>query len=111
MERSDIMETLNVVILSGSCCNPILAGVDSKVEKRVQEIAKDEGLEVVIKTITISSIAFGGLGMGKENGDAVRSLISSKGMSVLPIVFFNNKIAFYGGMPTENVIREKIRAR
>lgn len=108
MGESNIMEILNVVILSGSCCNPLVAITDKKVEKRVREIANEAGIEVQFSTIKISDIAFTGLGMGKENSDAVRSLISSKGMSVLPIVFFNNKIAFYGGVPSVNVICEKM---
>lgn len=105
------MDELKVIILSGSCCNPALAATDSKVESRIRQIAEEEGLKVMVNTIKISSVAFGGLGMGKENSDAVRSLISSKGMSVLPIVFINNKIAFYGGMPTADFIREKIREK
>jgi hypothetical protein len=108
MEANNMMDVLNVVILSGSCCNPILASTDSKVEERIREIAKEEKIDVKVKLIKISNIAFGGLGMGKANSEAVRSLFSSKGISALPIVFFNNEIAFYGGIPSASVIREKM---
>lgn len=108
MERGGNVKAVNVVILSGSCCYPQLAKLDDKVQARIKEIADRKQLQLNIKVITISSAAFSGLGLGKEIGDTVRRLMSSKGMSVLPVVIFNTEIAFYGGLASIGLIEEKL---
>jgi len=102
------METVNVIILSGSCCNPQLATLDEKVQVRINEIASKKQIQVNMSVVPISSAAFGGIGLSKEADKAVRELIASKGMSILPIVFFDGSIAFYGGLASANLIEEKI---
>jgi len=102
------METVNVIILSGSCCNPQLATLDEKVQARINEIASKKQIQVNMFVVSISSAAFGGIGLSKEVDKTVRELIASKGMSVLPIVFFDGSIAFYGGLASANLIEEKM---
>ena len=102
------MKEVNVIILSGSCCNPQLAVLDEKVQARVEEIADNKQLQANISVVSISSAAFGGIGVSKEVDKTVRELIATKGMSILPIVFFNGSIAFYGGLASVNLIEEKM---
>jgi len=111
MGRGDVrLKTIAIVILSGSCCNPSLASVDEKVKNRIEELATKKQLTIDIKVVSIASVAMGGLGLGKDIGDAVRSLISEKGMSVLPIIIFDTTIAFYGGLASVELIEEKLDA-
>lgn len=102
------MKAVNVIILSGSCCNPQLVSLDEKIQTRIKEVADSTKIQININIVTISSAAFGGLGLGKDVGDAVRTLMASKGMSVLPIVIFNSTIAFYGGLAAAELIEEKL---
>ena len=102
------MRTVNVVILSGTCCNPQLAGMDEKIQARLKELANKNKLQVNISVISLASAAMGGLGLGKEAGEAIQNLLNSKGMSVLPVVLFNGAIAFYGGLASSQLIEEKL---
>ena len=102
------MKTVNVTILSGACCNPGLAGPDEKIQAKIKEIADKKGLQVNIAVISISAAAFGGLGLGADMAGAVRGLMANKGMAALPVVIFNDKIAFYGGLAAGAVIEEKL---
>lgn len=102
------MKELQIVIVSGSCCNPALAGVDDKVKARVQQVANEFNVPIDIRLITISSAAFGGLGLGKQTGDAIKSLLSEKGLGILPIILFNGMIAFYGGVASAELVKQKM---
>ena len=104
------MKTVNVIILSGSCCNPSLASVDDKIQTRIKELAEKSGLQTNISVVTISAAAFGGvIGVSKDVDTSIRSLIADKGMSVLPVVLFNGEIAFYGGLASAALIEEKLK--
>ena len=104
------MKTVNVVILSGSCCSPNLASIDEKIKVRIKELAEKSELEAHIAVITISAAAVGGVvGVSKEVDQSIRHLIADKGMSVLPVVLFNGNIAFYGGLASATLIAEKLK--
>ena len=104
------MKAVNVVILSGACCNPTLAGVDEKIQARVKEVATESEMQVNISIVTISAAAFGGIvGVTKEVDAFIRRLIADKGMSVLPVVIFDGNIAFYGGLASTTLIAEKLK--
>ena len=104
------MKTVNVVILSGSCCNPTLANVDEKIQVRIKELAEKREWSVNTAVVTISAAAVGGVvGVSKEVDQSIRHLIADKGMSVLPVVLFNGNIAFYGGLASATLIDEKLK--
>ena len=104
------MKTVNAIILSGACCNPGLSGLDEKIQARINEVAAKIQVQSNISVIPISTAAFGGLGLSKEIDETIRGLIAAKGMSILPVVILNGKIAFYGGLASsdmiENVMQE-----
>ena len=102
------MKTVNVIILSGSCCSPNLVSVDEKIQARVKMLAEENDLKTNVAVVTISAAAVSGVvGVNKEVGQSIRRLISDKGMSVLPVVLFNGNIAFYGGLASAKFINEK----
>ena len=104
------MKTINIVILSGSCCNPSLASVDGKIQARIEELAEKNKLKAYISVVTISAAAFGGVvGVSKEVDKSIRNLIADKGMSILPITLFNGNIAFYGGLASVALVDEKLK--
>jgi len=104
------MKTTNVIILSGACCNPSFAFVDEKIQTRITKLAEKNGLQVSVSIVTISTAAFGGVaGVSKETDEFIRSLITDKGMSVLPVVIFDDNVAFYGGLASSDLIGEKLR--
>jgi len=104
------LKTVNVVILSGSCCNPTLANVDEKIQVRIKELAEKREWSVNTAVVTISAAAVGGVvGVSKEVDQSIRHLIADKGMSVLPVVLFNGNIAFYGGLASATLIDEKLK--
>jgi len=104
------IKAINVIILSGTCCNPSLASVDEKIQTQIKEIAKKGEIQVNISIITISAAAFGGIaGVSRGVDTFIRSLISDKGMSILPVVLFDGKVAFYGGLASVTLIEEKLK--
>jgi len=104
------LKTVNVIILSGSCCSPNLASVDDKIQVRIKELAEKSELSVNTAVVTISAAAIGGVvGVSKEVDQSIRHLIADKGMSVLPVVLFNGNIAFYGGLASATLIEEKLK--
>jgi len=89
---------------------PSLVIVDEKIQARIKELAEECGLQVNISLVTISTAAFGGIvGVSKEVDAFIRGLITDKGMSVLPIVIFNGEVAFYGGLASSTLIKEKLK--
>ena len=102
------MKTVRVVILSGACCNPKFASLDEKIQGRIKELADKKQLQVNISAVSISSAAVAGLGLGKKVDEETKSLITAKGMSVLPIVIFDDTIVFYGGLASAKLIEEKL---
>ena len=100
---------ISIIILSGSCCSPGLAGLDSKIQARIEDIAKRIQAQVNIHTVTISAAALGGLGLSKEVDGTIRKLLADKGMSVLPVVIFDGNMAFYGGLASTALIEEKLK--
>jgi len=102
------LKTVNVIILSGSCCSPSLVSVDDKIQTRITELAEKGDYQVNFSTVAIST-AFGGVGVSKDVDQFIRGLISEKGMSVLPVVIFNGNVAFYGGLASAVLIEEKLK--
>jgi len=105
------LKTVNVIILSGACCNPSLVYLDEKVQTRIKEIAEKTQTQVTVSIVPISVAAFGGLGLSKETDTAIKSLLAEKGMSVLPVVIFNEMIVFYGGLASAAIVEEKLTQR
>jgi hypothetical protein len=95
-----------IVILSGACCNAAFASIDHLAETRLRQVAEDMGLNLVIKTVTLTSVALGGLGLGKQLGEQVRTLLQSNGLGVLPMIFMSGKLVFHTGVPAIPLIRK-----
>ncbi|MGE5380832.1 MAG: hypothetical protein ACM3NT_07155 [Methylocystaceae bacterium] len=102
------MMDVPVIILSGACCNAAFASIDRRVETRLRQAAEEMGLNLVLKTITLTSAALGGLGLGKQLGEQVHALLQSTGLGALPIIFINGKLAFHSGVPDLPSIRKAL---
>lgn len=104
-----------VAIISASCCAPMAGEKDEALKNNIvtalQETGRDGGYSFI--SITDAQRA-----LPKLNGELqpseqrlvsqIQMLVSSQGFSIFPILVIDRKVAFYGGIPTAVMIKEKL---
>lgn len=110
-----IMQPGGVGVISAKCCNPESAGDDQKLLKLLQDTVDKCGLEqqVNLETITIAQKSLRTLSReltdkNKNLVDKITALFNTKGLGIFPLTIIDGDIEFYGGIPTEEMIFEKI---
>jgi hypothetical protein len=112
-----MMEVGNIGILSARCCNPAAVAMDEELIQNVKEAMGKTSteLEINFETITTAQKSLRSLA-GKLNDsqntlvDKITSLFQVKGLSMFPVLLINGELAFYGGVPTIEMIQEKLVA-
>jgi hypothetical protein len=84
---------VDVVILSGACCNPSLGGMDEQAKRAVEQAAAEAGVEVSVSKQPMSAALYGGVPK-----DVVAQLKKdgSTGGLRMPVVIINGKGVSYG---------------
>jgi len=113
----NLMEANHIGILSAQCCNSSAVAMD---EELIQNVNKAMGntsvaLEIHFETITTaqkSLRSFSGKLTDSQNAlvNKIMSLFQVKGLSVFPVLIINGELAFYGGVPTVEMIQKKLVA-
>ncbi|MBU4361589.1 hypothetical protein KJ813_02860 [bacterium] len=81
---------LNIIIISGTCCNPAMASLDKQARSAIEKTASETGISVEIKVIPATSAFFGGI--PKD----VRDKLLASGGAGLPVILINGKAVSYG---------------
>lgn len=111
-----LLQPGNVGILSAACCDSGAAAKDEGLKANLQSamLALDDRRPVVVETITSAQRHLRAL---QAQADApqkrligqVVSLFQANGLSVFPLLIVNGRIAFYGGVPSVEMIRDTLQ--
>jgi hypothetical protein len=114
----EVLQPDSVSILSASCCDPSSAPRDEELKRNLDAAMQqlNQRDPVCVETITGAQGGIRGLA-GKLDAkqqrlvDTVVHLFQTEGLSVFPMLIVSGRIAYYGGVPTVDMISEKLRAR
>ncbi len=102
----------SVVILSGVCCNPFSYSTEEQLQKNIRSALKTLNIESGIHIITITEAQHSLQTLPKEYLSLVDNIVAifqSMGLKAFPAIIINGKLAFYGGIPSIEMIQDKLR--
>lgn len=113
-----LLEASNVGVLSAACCDSTAAAKDQALMANLQQAMQAEGDQraVIFETITSAQKhirtlqAVAGAEQHKLIGGVV-ALFQANGLSIFPLLIIDGRVAYYGGAPTVEAIRERLQAR
>lgn len=106
----------SVGVVSARCCAPMSADADEKMLAAANAALRQQGRQgdCLLISITDAQRALPGISAGLAPGEQrlvtqIQSLVASQGFSVFPLLVIDQKIAFYGGLPTADMVLDKLR--
>lgn len=118
--QSNVQELLShqkVGILSASCCDATTQAKDEQLASNLSAAMEKAGVErqVVFSTITATRQQLRDLGAQVDDDvktfkENLAGLFQGQGLSAFPILMVDGKIAFYGGVPSVDMIAQKLQA-
>lgn len=111
-----LLDRENVGILSASCCDATSAPRDEELKANLLQAMQDAGMEraVVCQTITTAQRHLRELsgtvdGPQKQLIANVTTLFQSHGLGIFPLLIIHGRVAFYGGVPSVEQIRQRLQ--
>lgn len=113
----ELLSKEKIGILSASCCDASTQSKDEQLASNLSAAMERAGIErqVVFSTITATRQQLRDL--GTQVGDDVKTfkenlagLFQGQGLAAFPMLLLNGKIAFYGGVPSVDMIAQKLQA-
>ena len=94
---------MRLTIFSAACCQPQTAIHDQRYIELIRRVLKETGLEADIDLVTATearmSISYYFIG-------EIQPLYQKYGPAVAPALFVNEKLTLFGGVPTEERLKE-----
>lgn len=112
----ELLSKEKIGILSASCCDSSTQARDEQLASNLSAAMEKAGVErqVVFSTITATRQQLRDL--GAQVGDDVKTfkenlagLFQSHGLAAFPMLIVNGKIAFYGGVPSIDMLAQNLR--
>lgn len=110
-----LLDKNNIGILSAACCDSTAGPKDEGLKKSLQEAMEKSGdnRAVIVDTITSAQQQMRSLEAQADAGQkqliqSVVSLFQANGLSIFPLLIINGRVAFYGGIPTAEMIQERL---
>jgi hypothetical protein len=102
-------------IISASCCAPMAAHHDKALEENLGEALVSTGHSPDYQVISITDAQKAVSKVEQELTpdqqrlvQQIQGMVSTQGFSIFPILLIGGKIAYYGGLPTPEMIAEKL---
>lgn len=114
----EMLKPHSVSILSASCCDASAAPKEQALKRNVAEAMrrlKQQG-SIHIETITGAQKGLRNLA-GELASDqrrlveTVTQLFQTEGLTVFPMLIVDGRVVYYGGVPSVDMIEEKLRSR
>lgn len=112
-----LLEVDSIAMLSAVCCNPRAAHMDQELRRNLEHALAELRLDVPIyvETITAAQAQLRSVTPCLEPEQqrliaSVLTLFQSHGLGVFPILIVNRKVAFYGGVPTPDMLLRRLPA-
>ncbi len=117
-DSASVQELVNkekIAILSASCCDASMQAVDEQLLANLSIAMNQIGVErqVVFSTITstrqqLRDIGTQGSDDIKQFKENLTSIFQGQGLAAFPILMLGGKIVFYGGVPSVELITQKL---
>lgn len=112
----DTLKPGGVGVISASCCSPGSVESDKRMLSAANAALQEQGREpsCLLVSITDAQRALPKVAPGLSPAEQrlvtqIQSLVSTQGFSVFPVLVVDQKIAFYGGVPTSRMVADKLR--
>ncbi|XVJ71141.1 MAG: hypothetical protein HEQ39_17145 [Rhizobacter sp.] len=111
-----LLDQNNIGILSAACCDSTASSKDQALQNNLRE-AMDrvkDSRAVIVDTITsaqqnLRTLEAQADTRQKQLIQNVVSLFQSNGLSIFPLLIVNGRVAFYGGVPSIEMIQDTLR--
>lgn len=96
---------MKIIILSGACCIPSMAGFDKQAQEIVQKAIFETGVEAQVKIVPATTAIFGGGVPKKVTGELMAMF--NQGKMGAPAILINGEVISYG-VPTLEKMKEAL---
>lgn len=111
----EVLDGRGVGIVSARCCAPLAAAQDERLEANLAEALKTSGRDGGYRVISITDAQKTLPRIARDLRPAeqrlvaqIQSLVNTEGFAVFPILVIGGKVAYYGGLPTPEMIERKL---
>lgn len=111
-----LLDKNNVGILSAACCDSTAAPKDEGLKQNLLKAMEQAGDQraVIVETITSAQQHMRTLESQADAGQKqliqdVVALFQANGLSIFPLLIVNGRVACYGGVPSVEMIQEKLQ--
>jgi hypothetical protein len=111
-----LLDKNNIGILSAACCDTTAGPKDEALKASVRQAMERTGdcRAVVVETITSAQQHMRALEAQADLGQKlliqnVVTLFQANGLSIFPLLIINGRVAFYGGVPTLDLIEQRLQ--
>jgi len=111
-----LLDKNNVGILSAACCDSTAGPKDEGLKQNLLKAMEQTGdpRPVVVETITSAQQHMRTLESQADAGQkqliqSVVALFQANGLSIFPLLIVNGRVAYYGGVPSVEMIQERLQ--
>ena len=111
-----LLDKNNVGILSAACCDSTAGPKDEGLKQNLLKAMEQAGDQraVIVETITSAQRHMRTLESQADAGQKqliqnVVALFQANGLSIFPLLVVNGRVAYYGGVPSVEMIQEKLQ--
>jgi len=111
-----LLDKNNIGILSAACCDATAGPKDEALKDSLRQAMERTGdrRAVVVETITSAQQHMRALKAQADLGQKlliqnVVTLFQANGLSIFPLLIINGRVAFYGGVPTLDLIEQRLQ--
>ena len=111
-----LLDKNNIGILSAACCDSAAGPKDEDLKQNLREAMDRAGDQraVIVETITSAQQHIRTLESQADAGQKqliqnVVALFQANGLSIFPLLIINGRVAYYGGVPSTQMIQERLQ--
>ena len=88
-----------IVMVSGSCCSPSLAGAEKDLEKRLRETVADLDIDSEVTVVSLGAVLAGEAPVAQEQMALLQAMFQKYGVRMAPAGLVGKRVLFAGGAP------------
>jgi hypothetical protein len=111
-----LLDRNNVGVLSAACCDSTAGPKDERLKKNLLDAMEKSGdnRAVIVETITSAQKHMRALASQADPNqkrliESVITLFNANGLGIFPLLIINGRVAYYGGVPSAEMIQESLQ--
>ncbi len=111
-----LLDRNNIGVLSASCCDATSGPKDDGLKKNLLDAMQrcGDNRPVIVETITAAQSHLRALESQADDSQKrliqnVITLFQANGLSIFPLLIINARVAYYGGVPSAEMIAERLQ--